>query len=168
MRTTTACGGAAGAVGVVAMDAVTWALYRRENRPDVLREKRVRPYGKDTAHALVERLARAVGSDAGRSESNGAGIAVHYALGMAPGAGYAHQRQRRRWLRSGRGAVYGMGLYLANDLLGARLLGIAGPQGRYPWQAHARGVIGHVPLGVFTEATLNAIEDPQDPKPPVT
>jgi hypothetical protein len=168
MRTTTARGGAAGAVGVVAMDVITWALYRRESRLDLLREKQVRPYGKDTAHALVRRLARGVGSDAARSEPNGAGIAVHYALGMAPGALYALHRWRRPWLRSGRGAVYGLGLYLINDLLVARLLGIAGPQGQYPWQAHARGVIGHVVLGMVTEATLNAIDDPQDLTPAVT
>ena len=168
MRTTTARGGAAGAVGVVAMDVATWALYRRENRLGLLREKQLRPYGKDTAHALARRVTRAVGSDAGRSEPNGAGIAVHYTLGMAPGALYAQQRQRRPWLRSGRGALYGLGLYLANDLLAARLLGIAGPQGQYPWQAHARGVIGHVVLGMATEATLNAIDDQQPATPPAT
>ena len=168
MRTTTARGSAAGAVGVVAMDVITWLLYRRENRLDLLREKQLRPYGKDTAHALVRRVTRAVGSDVGRSEPNGAGIAVHYALGMAPGALYAQQRLRRPWLRSGGGALYGVGLYLLNDLLAARLLGIAGPQARYPWQAHARGVIGHVVLGMVTEATLGAIEDPQHPTPPVT
>jgi hypothetical protein len=168
MRTTTARGGAAGAVGVVAMDVITWALYRRKSRLDLLREKRVRSYGKDTAHALVRRLAAGVGSDAGRSEPNGAGIAVHYVLGMAPGALYAQQRRRRPWVRSGRGAVYGVGLYLTNDLLAARLLGIAGPQGKYPWQAHARGVIGHVVLGMVTEATLTAIEEPQDPTGPAT
>ncbi len=38
-------------------------------------------------------------------------------------------------------------------------LGIAGPQRAYPWQAHARGVIGHVVLGMVTEATLTAVED---------
>ena len=107
-------------------------------------------------------------NDAGRSEPNGAGIAVHYALGMGPGALYAGQRQRRPWLRTGRGALYGVALYLANDLLAARLLGIAGPQGEYPWQAHARGLIGHLVLGMVTEATLNAIEDPQDPTRPAT
>jgi hypothetical protein len=163
MRTTTARGGAAGAVGVVAMDVITWLLYRRERSLDLLRENQVRPFGKDTAHALVRRLAGGLGSDAGRSEPNGAGIALHYALGMAPGAFYAEHRRRHAWLRGGRGAVYGVGLYLANDLLVARLLGIAGPQGKYPWQAHARGVIGHVVLGMVTDATLTAIEGPQEP-----
>lgn len=161
MRTTTARGGAAGAIGVVAMDALTWLLYGRESRLDLLREKRLRPYGKDTAHALVRKASRGLGSDAGSSEPNGAGIAVHYALGMAPGALYAEQRRRRPWLRRGSGALYGVALYLANDLLATRLLGIAGPQGKYPWQAHARGIVGHIVLGVVTEAALNAVEDAQ-------
>ena len=143
------------------MDAVTWLLYRRESRLHLLREKRARPYGKDTAHALVRKVSRSVGSDAGSSEPNGAGIAVHYALGMGPGALYAQQRTQRQWLRRGNGALYGAALYLANDLLAARLLGIAGPQRKYPWQAHARGIVGHVVLGVVTEAALNAMEDPQ-------
>jgi uncharacterized membrane protein YagU involved in acid resistance len=140
------------------MDAVTWLLYRRENTLDLLREKHARRYGKDTAHALVRRVTEAAGSDAGSSEPNGAGIAVHYGLGMAPGALYAAHRQQHAWLRAGRGAGYGLALYLFNDLLAARLLGIAGPQRDYPWQAHTRGVVGHVVLGVVTEATLNAVE----------
>jgi hypothetical protein len=88
---TTARGAAAGAAGVVAMDACTWWLYRRERRADLLRDKQLRPYGKDTAHALVGRVTGALGSDVGAAEPNGAGIAVHYALGMAPGALYARR-----------------------------------------------------------------------------
>ncbi len=79
---------------------------------------------------------------------------------MGPGALYAQQRQHRRWVRTGRGALYGFGLFLLNDEIAARLLGIAGPQGVYPWQAHLRGLVGHVVLGMVTEAALNAIEGP--------
>ncbi len=91
MRTTTARGGASGAVGVVAMDVATWPLYRRESRLDLLREKRLRPYGKDTAQALVRRVS-------------------------------------------------------------------TGPQRDDPWQAHARGIVGHVVLGLVTKTTLNAVD----------
>jgi hypothetical protein len=87
------------------MDVVTWLLYRRENKLDLLREKRVRRYGKDTAHALVRRVSDAAGRDAGSSEPDGPGIAVHYGLGMAPGALYAQQRHQHSWLRAGRGVV---------------------------------------------------------------
>jgi hypothetical protein len=107
MRTTTARGAASGAVGVLAMDVATWLMYRKQNRRDLLREKRLRPYGKDTAHALVRCVAEAAASDAGSSEPNGPGIAVHYGLGMVPGAVYAGQRRRHPSVRSGRGAAYG-------------------------------------------------------------
>ncbi len=152
-------GGAAGAAGVVAMDVVTWLLYRRESTADLVREKRARTHGKDTAHALVQKVAEAAGSDAGAQQPNGAGIAVHYGLGMGPGALYAHRRRQYPWLRTGRGALYGLGLFVLNDEIGARLLGIAGPQRSYPWRSHVRGLLGHVVLGVVTEATLNAMDD---------
>ena len=159
MNATLARGGAAGAVGVVAMDVVTWLLYRRESTAHLAREKRARARGKDTAHALVQKVAEAAGSDAGAEQPNGAGIAVHYGLGMAPGALYAQRRRQYPWLRTGRGALYGLGLFVLNDEIGARLLRIAGPQRSYPWQAHVRGLIGHVVLGLVTEATLNAMDD---------
>ncbi len=157
--TRTARGAATGAVGVLAMDVVTWLMYRREDPADLSREQRARAFGQDTAHALVRRVAEAVGSDAGAEQPNGAGIAVHYGLGMGPGALYAEQRRKHPWLRAGRGALYGFGLFVVNDEIAAPLLGIAGPPGAYPWQAHVRGLIGHVVLGMVTEATLNAIED---------
>ncbi len=47
---------------------------------------------------------------------------MHYGVGMAPGALYAEQRQKYPWLCAGRGAGYGLALYLLNDLLVARLL----------------------------------------------
>jgi hypothetical protein len=46
-----------------------------------------------------------------------------------------------------------------NDEIASRLLRVAGPQRDYPWQAHLRGLVGHVVLGMVTEATLNAIKD---------
>lgn len=53
------------------MDVVTWLMYRQENAAALRREKQVRLFGKDTAHALVQRVATATGSDAGRQEPNG-------------------------------------------------------------------------------------------------
>lgn len=45
-----------------------------------------------------------------------------------------------------------------NDEIAAPLLGIAGPPGAYPRQAHLRGLVGHVLLGMVTDAMLNAVE----------
>jgi hypothetical protein len=64
----------------------------------------------------------AAGAVGGSSEPNGPGIAVHYGLGMEPGALHAEQRRR------------------------------------HPWVPTGRGIVGHMVLGMVTEATLDAVE----------
>jgi hypothetical protein len=54
---------------------------------------------------VVQKVAEA----AGAQQRNGVGIAVHYGLGMGPGALYTHRRRQYPWLRTGRGALYGLG-----------------------------------------------------------
>ncbi|MDP9386617.1 MAG: DUF1440 domain-containing protein [Actinomycetota bacterium] len=159
MKTDVVKGASAGAVGVWAMDTVTWAVYRREDPATIRREKQVRAFGKDPAHALAQRLARRGGSDVAEIEPNAAGIAIHAGLGMAPGALYPALRRRLPWLRAGRGTVYGLALFVVNDEIAGRLLGIMGPQRGYPWRTHLRGLLGHVVLGVVTEMTLNVLEE---------
>lgn len=149
----------AGAVGVWAMDVVTWALYLRQPLETLMQEHEVRALGKDPAHAAAERLSRLVGAEV-RPQPNAGGIFVHYQLGMAPAAAYVRLRRRWPWLRAGRGALYGALLFLVNDEIAGRVLRIMGPQRDYPWRAHARGLVGHVVLGVVTELTLNVLEEP--------
>jgi hypothetical protein len=152
-------GGVAGAVGVWVMDVVTWFLYRRQSRATTAKEKVARKFGKDPGHAAARHLARLAGSDAATSEPNAGGILVHYLLGIGPGMVYAKLRHSRPAVTAGKGAAWGAGLYVVNDLVAGRLLRLMGPQRRYPWQAHARGVAGHVVLGVATHAVLEALDD---------
>ncbi len=159
MKTDLARGASAGAVGVWAMDVATWWMYRLESSEALQGEKRARPKGMDPAHAAARYLAETIGSDAAEEEPNAGGIAIHYLLGMAPGAAYARLRRRLPWLRAGRGAMYGAALFVMNDEIANRLLRLSGPQGNYPWQAHLRGLVGHVVLGVVTESTLNLLEE---------
>jgi hypothetical protein len=93
-RTDVVKGVSAGAVGVWAMDVLTWAMYQRDDPSIVEQEKQVRASDKDTAHALAQRLARLAGSDAADTEPNAGGIAIHALLGMVPGAVYARTRPR--------------------------------------------------------------------------
>lgn len=158
MKTDWIRGAAAGAVGTWAMDVVTWTIYRREDPVTLMREKEVRVFGKDSAHAAAQRVARQVGSDAAEMEPNAAGIAIHAGLGMVPGAVYPALRRRLPWLRAGGGAVWGLALFVLNDEIVGRLLRIQGPQHKYPWRTHLRGLLGHLMLGVVMEATLNALE----------
>lgn len=152
-------GAIAGAIGVLAMDIATWLMYRREDERHLEREKQARPLGMDPAHVAARKVATLLRSDAGQDEPNAGGIAIHYALGMVPGLAYAKLRHTQPWVRAGGGAAYGFGLFLINDEVANRLLGLAGPPRAYPWQAHLRGVVGHVVLGLVTEATLNVLEE---------
>lgn len=152
-------GAVAGVVGTWVMDLATWAIYRQQAPMTLEQEASARIYGHDPAHAAARHLARAVGSDAAQEQPNAAGIFIHYQLGLGPGAAYAKLREKYPWITAGKGALWGAALYVTNDLLAARLLRLAGPQEDYPWQAHARGVVGHVVLGVATHLTLEALDE---------
>ena len=149
----------AGVVGIWAMDVATWALYRREAPVLLAQEKRARVYGKDTAHAAARHLARAVGSEAAQHEPNAGGIFIHYQLGIGPAVVYAKLRERYPWITAGNGALWGAALFVINDEIAGRALRLTGPQKDYPWQAHVRGLVGHIVLGIVTHLTLEAIDD---------
>jgi hypothetical protein len=150
-------GAGAGAIGVWAMDVVTWALYRRQPATTVAREKEVRPLGQYPAHVAAAWISRRTGGQA-REEPNALGLALHSQLGMIPAMAYSRLRRRFPWLRAGRGALYGLVLFVVNDELGTRALRLAGRARDYPWPAHARGLVGHVVLGVVTDAVLDLFE----------
>lgn len=115
VKVDTVKGAAAGALGVWAMDVVTWSVYRRLSPATLAREKDARAFGKDPAHAAAEHIARALGVEV-KSEPN--------ALGIAPAVAYASAR--RRWRRSGLVvALCTEALpFIANDEVGGRVLGL--------------------------------------------
>ncbi len=84
-------------------------------------------------------------------------LVIHYALGVVPAAFYGPLRHRISGLRAGRGLMYGFGLFLVNDELLAPLLGLASGPTAYPWQAHVRGLISHLVLGVVTDVGMDAV-----------
>lgn len=166
-------GAAAGAVGVWAMDQVGWFMLRSENTPTLTRDLRARDGDADgnvgtaaqirgvqagtraTAGAL--RKATQVSGVSPTDQQPGPGATVfHYALGMLPGALYGAVRRIRPSVCTGSGALYGVALFVVMDETAAPLTGIASAPGRYPWQAHARGLAAHVVLGVTTEILLRA------------
>jgi hypothetical protein len=151
-------GAVAGAAGVWVMDRVGWLMYEREDPSALAQEHRARPGDRDVAHAMVAKVGEVTGVDVPAEQPNSAGLAVHYGLGMLPGALYAAARHEVPALRAGNGAVYGLGLFAMNDELAAPLLGVASGPDAYPWQAHARGLVSHVVLGVVTESVLKLFD----------
>ncbi|WP_216699005.1 DUF1440 domain-containing protein [Arthrobacter sp. Br18] len=147
-------GAAAGAAGVWAMDRVGGFLYNHEDPAALEREHQARAGGKDVAHAAIEKAADKTGIDLPTGEPNPAGITMHYALGILPGALHAVIRREAPFMKAGNGALYGFGLYVLNDEIVAPALGLASGPKEYPWQAHARGMVAHTVLGVVTESLL--------------
>lgn len=151
-------GALAGAAAVWLMDRVGWYLYLREDPKAVRQEVKARVDGMDVAHVAANKMAGAIGAGLSPKQPNPAGIAVHYALGIMPGALYGPLRQRVPGLSAGRGLVYGLGLFLMNDELLNPILGLASGPTAYPWQAHARGLISHLVVGVATDVGMDALD----------
>ncbi|MDQ4076154.1 MAG: DUF1440 domain-containing protein [Chloroflexota bacterium] len=154
-------GALAGAVGVWAMDQVGWAMYNREDPAALEQELEARVEGKDPAHVAAGKMADMVGVTLTPEQPHPAGIGVHYALGVVPGAAYGVLRHRVPELTAGRGLLYGLGLFLVQDEGLAPALGLASGPTQYPWQAHARGLISHLVLGAVTDAVLNILDEVQ-------
>ena len=153
-------GAIAGAVGVWVMDQVGWGMYLREDPRALEQEKRARVGAKDVAHVAAGKLAAAVGMKLSPGQPHPAGIAVHYALGVVPGALYGALRGRVAGVGAGRGLLYGAGLFLVNDEILAPALGLASGPAAYPWQAHARGLASHLVLGAATDTVLDVLDGP--------
>jgi len=151
-------GAIAGAVGVWAMDKVTWWLWDREDPRALQREREARPGGMDPAHVIANRAAEAMGTELTPRQPHPAGSGVHYGLGIMPGAAYAVLRRRVPAVAAGGGLLYGLAMTLVEDEGLAPALGLAGSPTDYPWQAHARGLVGHLVLGTVTHATLSALD----------
>lgn len=151
-------GAIAGAVGVWVMDQVGWWMWNHEDPAALQQEREARPEGLDPAHVMANRAAEAMGKELTPRQPHPAGIAVHYGLGIMPGAVYGALRNRVDGIGAAGGLVYGLGLFLIEDEGLNPLLGTSGRPTEYPWQAHARGLVSHLVLGVVTHATLDVLD----------
>jgi uncharacterized membrane protein YagU involved in acid resistance len=150
---------AAGAVGVWALDRIDWFMWNRESPESRARTTAVRPNGEPPAQALVSKVEDAVGKQLDPVTHEAASQVVHYSIGIAPAIGYALLRDRLPVSGVTRGAIYGAGLFLAQDEALNTATGLGAKPQQYPWQAHARGLVAHAVYGVVTELTLNLLEE---------
>lgn len=148
----------AGAIGAWVMDRVTWAMLDREPLGAIRAEKAARPEGWDVSHLLGKRLVELVGKPTVLKQPGAVGMITHYLLSIGPAIAYAAARGRNPDLAADRGMLYGLGIFLLWDELGSLAAGVARPPGKYPWEAHLRGLLGHLALGGATHVALNALE----------
>ncbi len=58
----------------------------------------------------------------------------------------------------GSGLAFGVAVWLAMDETLPVALGLTAPPQRFPWQAHARGLAGHLVLGAVVEMPFDGLE----------
>ncbi|HVM38147.1 MAG TPA: hypothetical protein VM265_07160 [Sphingomicrobium sp.] len=151
-------GAAAGAVGTWALDRADWRMWNNEGEDARLQTDAVRPFGEPPAHVLASKAQRASGIESTPEQHELAGVAVHYGIGIAPAVAYAVVRDKLPGRGPARGLLYGLGLFLLQDETANAVTGLGAKPNRYPWQAHARGLISHLVYGVVTEMVLNGMD----------
>ena len=153
-----AAGFAAGALGVWALDRLDWFLWDQENPEARARTAAVRPKGEPPAQALVSKMEDATGKHLDPGTHETASQVVHYSIGIAPAIGYALLRDKLPMSGVARGALYGAGLFLAQDEVLNTVTGLGAKPQDYPWQAHARGIVAHTAYGIVTELALELVD----------
>lgn len=144
-------GVAAGVAGVAVMHyGVTPIMYKFEDEEAFRREKEAQPFGLEAPHVLAYKMA-------GR-ESKALGKLNELFLGIAPAIIYKRFYRDVPFLTMGKGLLFGfLGFALVDELL-VPASGLAGPHRKYPWQAHARGLVGHLAYGLAIHAAVSFLD----------
>jgi hypothetical protein len=144
-------GALAGAAAVWVIDKLDWSLYHSGGQKGVRATEAARSGGMDPAHTLAAKAADKMGVDIGDRQDNPTGHAIHYGIGMGIGALYGLLRGMAPGVSTGRGALFGMAMFILQDEVGNTVLGLAGNPLDYPIRDHARSAVAHTLFGVVTD-----------------
>jgi hypothetical protein len=150
-----ACRGAlAGVAATWLMDQVTTGMAASASKEDADQESDAQVNGQSSVANLLDRIERVTDRHVPDDARPQVLTAIHYALGVVPGAVYGALGAKGTMVAAGRGALYGLVLWAANDEYLNTTLGLAGPVDAYPISTHLRGFVGHVVLGVSTDTVI--------------
>lgn len=144
-------GAVAGVAAIWVADKLDQAIYRAGGPEGIRKTEAARPGGMDPAHVLAKRAADAVGVDVGDPKDNPAGHTIHYGIAAGMGALYGLLRGLTPAVSTGRGALFGMAMFVLQDQVGNTALGLAGNPLKYPVRDHARGAAAHTLFGIVTD-----------------
>lgn len=152
-----ALGALAGAAATWIMGKATTYLYEQEGAQARQREEQAR--GDKTAYEVAaEKAAGLAYMQLSEDERKKLGSAIHWATGIGSGALYGLLRRRLAGGGPGRGlaagALFGTAVWLLLDEMGNVALGLTPGPAAFPWQTHARGLAGHLVLGLATEGGM--------------
>jgi hypothetical protein len=149
--------------GVAAGLAATWLMgkattYMYENEPIEVRRREDDARGGQTAFVVAARkIASSLGASLSQDQAARYGLAIHWAIGAGSGAVYALLRRRSNLRPVANALLFGVGLFAVMDEGVNYAFGLTPGPRAFPWQAHARGLAGHLVFGTATEATLDLI-----------
>ena len=150
-------GAVAGALGTWLMDLVTTGLAASQSKASLQQEREASPNGKSSVENLIDRVEATTGIVLNPDQRSIATQAVHFGLGIVPGALYGALRDRVPFLGAGRGVLYGLILWAVNDEALNAKLGLSGPFDAYPLDTHWRGAVGHMALGGATDMGIDLL-----------
>lgn len=148
-----AIGAAAGAAATWLMDTTTTAIQKQESE-QTRRREHLANRGTSSFEAAAKKLRR----NSSERDQKRTGQAIHWAVGITAGAVYGAARNSLPAIGVGSGLVFGLGVWLAMDETLPVALGLTAPPQRFPWQAHARGLAGHLVLGAVVEMPFDGLE----------
>lgn len=150
-------GAIAGAVATFVMGKVTTFLYEHED-PKARREEDEARDGKEAYTVAADKAAAMLGRRLSEEQQERLGLAIHWGLGIGMGALYATLRDRFEEVELGQGLAFGTAFWgVVDEGLNTVLKLTPGPMS-FPWQAHGRGLAGHLTFGTVTEGTLKLLD----------
>jgi hypothetical protein len=150
--------------GALAGVAATWVMgqvttYLYENESKAAREAEDEARGGKTAYGVAaEKAAGAVGRELSDDQRQQAGSAIHWVLGAGAGAAYGVMRSRVPAADAANGLLFGTAFWAVIDEGANTALGLTPGPAAFPWQTHARGLVGHLVFGVAADASLRLLD----------
>jgi len=129
----------------------------RSEVPSENQSRRAGENGSDDSVSSTVKVAQAVsrtvaGHDIPRDLRPAAGNVVHYAFGALNGAVYGALAVIAPGVTTGRGLLFGAGLWATADEMLLPLVGLSKPPTRYPASTHAVALASHVVYGLTVDA----------------
>lgn len=150
-------GAIAGAAAWWAMDRVLRRCYDRQG-PAIRRREAEARGGVPALEVMAERLAGLAGIGLSAEERQRAGTVLQWTIGIGTGMLYGAIRDRLPASGLRRGLLYGAAVSLLVDEGLIPLLGFAPGPLAFPWQTHARGLLGHLVYGAVAEAAMSGLD----------
>jgi hypothetical protein len=150
-------GALAGAAATWVMGQATSYLYEHESKQARQIEDEAR--GNKTAYDVAaEKSAALVGQELSKEQRQRVGLAIHWVLGAGAGAVYGVLRERLPGADAGAGLLFGTAFWLVIDEGANYALRLTPGPTSFPWQAHARGLAGHLVFGVAAHTALLGLD----------